>query len=341
MVNIDLSAFNDTFKGDNLKAISQFVAEKMAEISDLNKYVTIFDDTVFNTELGFVGDTGLIGKKGFPTGDSIANDDYNLSVRKVTFEPKQWGARLMVDYSNFITNCGVYALKKGCRIADLQDTDIMEVLIDSVARTCERFKWRLFFFNNTQITVSASGTPGDLKENTDKGYFDIIDGLFTQMLKQITVNADQKVTYNGAKIAETLEKVYFNAPVTLKDQDDQIILCTQSFADQYRKMLSSKGELESMLRNLENGKKVLTYQGVELVPIKIWDEILNAYFDTTTSKTRAVFTSKSILGCATDSMDAFKDFNIWYDNYRRQVFIDIAGKADAKLLNPEMFVYCY
>lgn len=338
---IDLSQFADTFKGQTLKDINQLVSEKLLELSDFSKLATVFDDTVFNAELGFIGDGGLIGKAGFPTGDTIPNDDYSLKVRKVTFEPKQWGARLLIDYTSFITNCGVYALNKGCRIADLQDTDIMEVLIDSIARAIIKFQWRLYWFNNTQITVTENETTGDLKTGTDKGYFNIIDGFFAQMLKQIENNASQKVTYNGSDIAKTLEDLYFNASITLRDQPDQIILCTQSFADQYRKMLSSKGELESMLANLENGKKVLTYQGVMLQPIKVWDEIIANYFDTQAPKHRAVFTAKSVLGCATDSMDSFKNFNIFYDNFRRQTFVDIAGKADCKLLNPEMFVYAY
>lgn len=338
MANIDLSQFADTFKGKNLMEINQLVADKVVEISDMNKLTSVFDETVFNTELGFIGDSGLIGKKGFPTGDNITNDDYDVNVRKVTFTPVQWGARLMVDYSNFTSNAAVYALKKGCRIADLQDTDIMEIIIESVARAVEKFKWRLFFFNNTQI---EAGEDKDLKQGTDTGYFNIIDGFFKQVIDQCNTNANQKVTFNSVDIAGVLEKLYFQANVILRDQPDQIILCTQSFADQYRKMLSSKGELESMLMNLENGKKVLTYQGVELVPIKVWDEMLNGYFNDSVSKNRALFTSKSVLGCAMDSVDSFKNFNIFYDNYRRQVFVDIAGKADAKLLNPELFVYAY
>lgn len=341
MATIDLSQFAETFKGSTLKDINALVKEKLLEISDFSKLATIFDDTVFNTELGFLGDGGLIGKAGFKTGNDITNDEYSVKVRNVTFVPKQWGARLLIDYTSFITNCGVYALKKGCQIANLQDTDIMEVLIESIARAIAKFQWRLYWFNNTQITVTTDSTTGDLKQGTDKEYFNIIDGFFAQMLKQIETNSAQKVTYSATDIAKTLEDLYFNASITLRDQPDQVILCTQSFADQYRKMLSSKGELESMLANLENGKKVLTYQGVPLEPIKIWDEIIANYFDTDTAKHRAVFTAKSVLGCATDSMNSFKDFNIFYDDFRRQTFVDIAGKADCKLLNPEMFVYAY
>ncbi len=341
MATIDLSQFADTFKGQNLMDINKLVTDKLIEISDLPKMVTMFDDTVFNQEMGFIGESGLIGKAGYLTGANIQNDDYDVAVRKVTFEPKQWGARLKLDYTSFATSCAVYALNKGCRVSNLQDTDIMEVIIDNVARAVSLFQWRLYWFNNTQISVTEDSTTGDLKTGVDKNYFNIIDGFFTQMLKQIETNANQKVTYNADNIAKTLEDLYFNASIPLRDQPDQVILCTQSFADQYRKMLSSKGELESMLANLENGKKVLTYQGVPLEPIKVWDEIIANYFDTDTAKHRAVFTAKSVLGCATDSLDSFKDFNIFYDNFRRETYIDIAGKADCKLLNPDMFVYAY
>jgi len=54
---------------------------------------------------------------------------------------------------------------------------------------------------------------------------------------------------------------------------------------------------------------------------------------------RALFTNKGVLGMAVDSLDSFENLKIWYENKDRQVYTDVAGKADVKLMNPDLFVY--
>ena len=97
-----------------------------------------------------------------------------------------------------------------------------------------------------------------------------------------------------------------------------------------------------MLRNYVNGLQTLTYQGVTLAPFKIFDEIIAKHFNTGTkliNPHRAIYTTKSVLAAAMDSLESFSSFNMWYENKDKEVYVDLAGKACANLLNPELFMY--
>ena len=95
-----------------------------------------------------------------------------------------------------------------------------------------------------------------------------------------------------------------------------------------------------MYTNLTKGINVLTFDGIPLVPMKIWDKIIKRYYNSGTALInphRAVYTTKAVLAVGVDSLDSFGEIDVWYDKDSRKVKMEAMGKADAKLTNPLMF----
>jgi hypothetical protein len=95
-----------------------------------------------------------------------------------------------------------------------------------------------------------------------------------------------------------------------------------------------------MYANLLNGQKTLSFNGIPMIPIPIWDEFIATYENNglkLNNPHRALFTTKEILAVGVDSESSFDDMDIWYEKKDRRNYIELMGKADAKLLNPAQF----
>lgn len=197
------------------------------------------------------------------------------------------------------------------------------------------------------VASSAGITPG-----IDEDFFNIIDGFFKQMEVIVGSSPEQLVTIAenaGATYAAqaltpaTVRDTYLPAIIDGADMEvrggEGFILATQSFYDAYRRSLNGL-TLESMYVNLTEGIKTLTFDGIPIVPMKIWDKIIKKYYNNGISLVnphRAVYTTKAVLAVGVDSLDSFGEIDVWYDKDSRKVKIEAMGKADAKITNPSMF----
>lgn len=186
-------------------------------------------------------------------------------------------------------------------------------------------------------------------------FFNILNGLWKQLQLAAPVGSPLRISIaanaeasaeqqfealTGQATYEVLNKMYFKAPVTLRTQPDVVLACTQSFADAYMTYLEGKG-LESTYYNLVDGVNALSFRGLNIVPLPIWDEmILN--FENNGIKLnnphRAVLTTKRALGIGVASSDVLTDLDIWYEKKDRRSYIYAADSMDVKLLSDKMFM---
>ena len=210
----------------------------------------------------------------------------------------------------------------------------------------------LYYSKDTvnKITIYSGGT---ITPGVNASYFTILNGFFKQIETQYTANAAQRVTvsenagvsYSAQALAKTnvqgyLESMVYGADITLRSKADSFILCTQSFYDGYSKSLQGLS-LDGLYSNLINGQKTVTFNGIPLIPLPIWDKIILSYYNNgvkLVNPHRAVYTHKDFLAVGLDSIASFSDANVRHDLDSRRVKIELMGKADAKLLNPKMFV---
>lgn len=211
------------------------------------------------------------------------------------------------------------------------------------------------------VTVNEGGY---ITEDVDPEYFDIIDGLFKQLrglvaddnTRGVTITANGK-TSKADQMGEMtpdsayslLSTMWYKAPIKLRQMkaDTNVenrpkFLVTQSIADAYEQYLIGKG-IDRTYVNLVEGVQVLSFLGVPVVPMAIWDEMIQAYNDlgdTYFKPHRALLTTKSVLAVGTPNGEReFGEFDIWYDKTSRKNYILLKDKLDAKIANPDHFIY--
>lgn len=348
---LDMDKFQ--FCGKVIQAISELIMEETIQGVDINAIHTVFPDIVTKTEIGFVGDGGMVGVAG--QGCNPTAQEWKINTRKLNWEPKRWEILLEECWTDLENAATIYSLRTGVDIPDFTDTDYMNLVIEVLKKSVMDFWWRLFWFNDTAAkNVDDEESPGIITKGLNLKYFTIIDGFWKQIVSQATTNTKQRAatiaentgaTYtaqelNPANVKGYLNKVVFGAPLELRNMNDRFILVTQSVYDAYTQSLQDACCLESSRMALLNGMSALSYNGIPVIAMPVWDKMIAANEDTGTKLNnphRILFTAKSVLGVGVDSIDSFDKFRIWYDPNSRKVKVEAMGRSDAKLTNPEYF----
>ncbi len=344
---LDLTKFK--FEGELLQAISEMVFDEVIEAPEISLLHTVFPDIVTTKEVGFIGDGGLVGVAG--QGCDPVAQDWEIATRMVKWQPEEWEILIHECYKDLVNAASVYSLKTGTRIADFTTTDYINIVTIVLTKAMKEFIIRFAWFNDKGAQNVSDG--GIITNGVNLNYFNIIDGFWKQMLTQVTANAKQRVTISenaGANYAAQklipsnvrdyyLPNLVFFADMTLRAQRNAFILSTQSFYDAYKRSLKGTN-LEATYVNLTEGQQTLTYDGIPIIPIPVWDKIISAYENTGTKLNnphRAVYTTKEVLGIGCDNPNSFSNFDVWYDKDSRKVKIEAMGIGDAKLTNPNLF----
>lgn len=343
---LDFTKFN--FSDEEIRAVKELVFDEVIEAPEISLLHTIYPGIVYDKEIGFIGRGGLLGVAG--QGCDPQPQAWNIGTRVVKWEPKAWEILIEQCAKDLEATASVYSLKTGVDYFDFTSSDYINIIVEVLAQSVKEFVIRLVWFSDTAAANVTDG--GQIKDGVDVKYFNILNGFFKQIEVQLTVDSSQRVTVaenagasyaaqamNPANVQGYLQKLTFGANLLLRRNANAKIYCTQSFHDAYAQSLQGD-KLESMYTNLVNGMKVLTYNGVPLIPIPTWDLIIQSYYDNGTklvSPHRAVYSTKDILAVGVDALSSFGDMEIWYNRDSRKVKIESLGKADAKILNPVMF----
>lgn len=355
---LDLEKF--TFVGDTLKGVGELTFELMLDKRNALSFVTTYGNIKVEKEVGFIGEGGLVGKKS--QGCDPVAQAFNASTRLVKWTPEDWEVLLHLCYKDMDGTIAEYERKNGIKKADFTQSDYEAIVEMLLARALNKFLWRLLWFNDKNAANFEDG--GVITNGVDVDYFNIIDGYWKQIFAQVSANAKQRVdaestgwsnddytsadAMTGAQAKAILDKMYFTAPLVLRNQPDKVFYVTQNLYDAYDKYLtdSSARTLESVESAFVNGLKVLKIHGVEVIAMPEWDEHIRAFENNEDDGVfnmpyRALFTAKSALGAGFDKESDFDSLEVWYDRDTRKVKIEAMGNGDAKLLHPEMFMAAY
>lgn len=341
---------NFTFVGKVIMALSELIYDETIKAPDFNTFHTVFPGIVAQEEIGFIGKGGLVGVAGQSCNPTC--QPWNIKTRKIVWDPKRWELLLCQCWTDLESTAAIYSLHTGVNIPDFTDTDYMNIIVKCLNDAMLDFWWRLFWFSDTAAKNVADG--GTITNGIDTDYFTILDGFWKQIFAQASAVPTQRpaiITENtGATYAAQeldpdnvigyLTNLVYKAPLLLRRQTDANILVTQSVYDAYEQALTNKCCLESNMTALENGRTALRFKGYNIVAMPQWDAMIAEYEDTgakLNNPHRMLFIPKSVLGVGLDNANSFDNFRIWYDPNTRMVKIEGMGRADAKLLNPELF----
>ena len=344
---IDFSKF--TFTAEQVRAINELTYDAVISAPEISLIHTIYPNIVTEKFVGFLSEGGLVGVAS--TGCTPSAQSFKIGSRTIKWTPVEWEVFLEDCWKDLRNTMATYSLNTGVNAKDFTSTDYMNVVVDHLVKAIKKFYIRFAWFNDTDAENVTDG--GVITDSLELKYFNIVDGFFKQMDTQVTANPAQLVAItenagvsyvaqkiNPANVIGYLQKLVFGAPNKLKGLSGNIIPCTQSFYDGYIMALQSD-KIQATYTNLVDGMSTVTYNGIPLLPLPIWDEMIAEYENTgvkTNAPNRAVYTNKSILGIGLDDVNQFETVDAWYSKDKRTVNMEAGGQADVKLMNPDLFM---
>ena len=345
---IDLDKF--TFNGDTLREVSELVFDAVIKGPDLNMLHTVYPNVVTQREVGFVSRGGLVGKAN--QGCNPTPQDWAIDTRKVKFNPVAWEILIAACWTDLQATAAVYSLNTGISIPDFTNTDYMAIVQEVLTTSMNQFMYRFIWFSDVAAANQKSG--GDITDGIDVDYFNLLDGLFKKMETVVTgsptqlvvITENQAATYDTQRVEGDdafvyLKQLYRRAPIALRNMASKMYMSTQFFYDAYVEYLQDAKALETTYKNLVNGMEVVSYNGIPVVPLPIWDDIIFNYLNTGTKAidpNRVVLTAPEVLAVGVDDPSAFDDMQSWHDRKTRQVMVEAMGQADVQLADDRLFV---
>lgn len=340
--------------------LSKFIFETLLETGDLSKYHDIQTGIFYKEQIPFVGTLGLVGKKG--TGcKPTANKG------TVTFTEKFWTPELIEDrFENCAKDANrlFKAFKRKQKVnpdffnnIGSEEEGVILTLIEGAMRTMIN---RKIWFDDKSIQNTSSG--GYLKNGIDKDFFNVIDGLWKQIIS-IDIPTSSKyyvaITQNSATsyaLQEDLpadfaiklfRQMWNNSDSRLKQavgNGEKLQLhVTPKIAQNWADYKEDKS-LVFTLANAEGGGLQDLYRNIEIVTRYDWEANIEAYFDNGTKyhlPNRALMTVPTNIPIGTPSLEDLQTLTSKYNDYEKINFVDFALMLDAKFLQPYMAVAAY
>lgn len=350
-----------TWNGKEIRDLNEAIFEQVFVDRPVTDFHTIFTDVKAKQQIAYLGLLGLVGKSG--AGCDPSADSGSITMTEKFWDPKDIAVRFEECWKDLKEVFFVWGKNAGIKATDLTSTDYLNFVEFRLADAVEKAKLRITWFGDTDAANYDDSPAGIIKNGTDLAYFNAIDGLWKQIYAIVATTAARKTAispnaggntyanqiFNATdltnKIAHTtFQAMIDNADERLRDVENKIILCTWSMYNQYKKELKAYSAVESSYRLVQDGSRVLQYDGIDVIPFNFWDRTIKAYLDNGTKyyqPHRALMTTKENLGIATESATAFGEIAVFYDPKSRKNITESLWKMDAKIVEDYMIQVAY
>lgn len=346
---IDISAL--TLNMEEAKEIASLIIEKELVQGDLSDIHDIETGVLYEMQIPFAGRMADSLKA---ASGCTPNAGTGIAMTEKKWTPKIYDSRW--EHCAADLNKLFKLFKKAQRInpdfydkINSQEMGVIYTLISQMLKESLPLK---VWFSDTAADDIAGG--GVFTNGTDLDLWNVIDGLFKQIfadsnIPRVTITKNQGASY-AAQVLDTdeaysiFEEIVNTADSRLIEDPTAKILATRSMVDNYRDTLRNKTLGAGFIEITEDGKRILTFDGYEVVTMHEWDRTIKADQDNGTTyyrPNRAVFTTPSNIPVATLSTDDLTNLESFYDQYRKSNIVDVAFSLDAKHLESYMTVAAY
>ena len=354
MAGIDFSSL--TPKNGAVQELAELIFLELIEDDKLGQLVTFMPNQENGKKLGFVGKAGLLGKKAKGCDPEYAKNLVQASEK--TWDLQEWEIAEVICYKELENTIAEYFAANGSDMADLTSSEYMQQVVRPILEQAIRdLMIRFVFFGD-------KNAEGSLKDGIDAEYFNLIDGIFKQLFtgvtegktKRVVIDANTKTTvaaqYEAMRApgaaTGVLNKLIVDTPMKLRRMKDRIFIVTQAFADMLNFDIqeNNKGS-ELQWESIFEGIQKTSYQGITLLAVPQFDEIIQEYLKNTTNENaydkpfRVIYGAKGNFRAGSKSSETVADVKVTFDDVTRKNYIYAADTLGALVLAEEYAAVAY
>jgi hypothetical protein len=354
--NINLSTV--TFDGSEVMSLREAFYQAVFQNPTIDQFHTVVTGVKAKQQMIFLGQFGLTGKK-LSDCDATPSTAILPTVEKF-WEPQYIGDRIEQCYSDLLSSFFVWGLKNGVQKPDLTNTDFALFLEDRFSLAAYETALRFAWLGNTAADIATNG--GYLANTVDPGYFNVLNGFWSQALTIAAADATKHVAIAnnaGASYAaqgftaddvtnkvvtSTFENMIYNADLRLRGAKDKIIVATQSMVDQYARERKAVSNVELAYERTESGIDTFQVDGIDVIPFQFLDRHIRGYENNGTKWNqphRAIFTTKSNLQIGTEESSNLSELDPFYDKPSKKYIVDYGFNLDAKIAEDYLTMVAY
>ena len=320
-----------TVSNQGIMDLRELLFLQILQFGSINETMDVLTGVIPGSRLGGIGEMEPIGRPA-----NGCNPDWKAS--KIATQEKVWElgeyeVAEKICYKDLEDTLVQFSLRTGTARADVTGTDYMDVIIEPTLRTAmEKMIWRMLWFGSKTSANFSDG--GSITNGIDPTLFKVCDGLFKRLfdltiafpLQRVTISANTETSYAAqisairtAGVATGIfDELIYNAPMTLRQSSDKILLVTQTLADalaiDIKRTTGSNLQWESLFDGLVSAT---IYNGQKILALPLWDEMIQVFENNGTSWNkphRAVFASKSTLKGGINSSNLLAELKIWFSD---------------------------
>ena len=345
-----------------IKDLRDLLKREVFELPAFEKFFTTVANAMQGEKIGWTGQMENVGW----TASKTCNPNYrNLAqdFAEKTWDLGRWSVPGKWCADDFENTIAAYALKQGTDIADLQGTDIMDVIIypalqDALLKMYHRIVW---FGDKSATNVSGSG---NITNGVDPTLITPTDGLWKRIFAVAAANSAQRTTIaanaettmakqksalntEGATIA-LFEQMLADADSRIAGLPGAAVYCTDSLAKalsrDLRKVYKDNLSWEQIESGTEgvmlSGVRTTQFDGYTIISTDMWDRFIVEFENDGTKLNlphRAYYGSPSQLLVGTPANSVMSDLNIWYNEDERVVKCYSEGKLGTMVGQDDLF----
>lgn len=339
-----------------LRDLAELIFLQLTEEDKLNTVITFMTGQQNGKKLGIVGRGGLHGRKA--SGCDPVYDNDQIPVSEKTWVMAAWEIAESICYADLADTIANHMAVNGTDKADLTDTYYMDNIVKPYfEQAIIDLIFRYVFFGDTE----AEGT---LKDGVSAESFNLIDGIWKQVFegvaaKKITrvkiaandaasISAQYEAMKQTGAATDVLDELLLLTPAGLRKLKGRTFYVTQAFADLLSRDIqkSNKGS-DLQWESIFAGIQKTQYQGVDLIALPQWDEIIQLYLKNSTNAEaydkpfRVLYTAKDNLRAGTESQEAIADLRVWFEKKDKRNYLYAEDTLGALLLSEEYTAVAY
>lgn len=360
MASTGLNFENLTPDNGAVRGLNQLIFRAVLGAEKLGSLFNVLPNQKHGDKVALIGDYGLLGKAS--EGCDPTYDHNTATTAEGEWDIKEWQISEEICYKDLEGTLAQVALKTKTDIGDLTGTEYLDyVVLPLLEVGAGKMLFRLAWFGDKNAASINDG--GVLKADARVGAFNVTDGFWKRIYEMVATNAERhtavaanaKTTFAEQKSAirtsgaaiEVLDNLISDAPMTLRQANGQVIFISQALKDALSADIK-KNNAGSDLQweALFDGITKTNYDGIELVALPMWDEIIKGYETANAGKAwnkpfRAVYTTRENLLVGIPGVNEIADLQVTFDPIKRKTYIYATDKLGTLIADDNLIQVAY